>query len=90
MTGFGGMISIDVGTKDRAAKVLSRVKVFSLAESLGGVESLISHPAMMTHASVPAERRTALGITDGIVRLSCGVEDVADLLADLEQALVGL
>jgi len=90
MSGFGGMISIDVGTKERAAKVLSRVKVFSLAESLGGVESLISHPAMMTHASVPAERRQALGITDGIVRLSCGVEDVADLLADIEQALEGL
>ena len=66
------------------------MKVFSLAESLGGVESLISHPAMMTHASVPAERRAALGITDGIVRLSCGVEDVADLLGDIEQALKGL
>jgi len=86
MTGFGGMISIDVGTKERAAKVLSRVKVFSLAESLGGVESLISHPAMMTHASVPADRRTALGITDGIVRLSCGVEDAEDLLADVDRA----
>jgi len=90
MSGFGGMISIDVGTRERAAKILSRVKVFSLAESLGGVESLISHPAMMTHASVPAARRTELGITDGIVRLSCGVEDVSDLLADLEQALAGL
>ena len=90
MSGFGGMISIDVGTRERAATVLSRVKVFSLAESLGGVESLISHPAMMTHASVPAERRAALGITDGIVRLSCGVEDVADLLGDIEQALKGL
>ena len=90
MSGFGGMISIDVGTRERAATVLSRVKVFSLAESLGGVESLISHPAMMTHASVPADRRTELGITDGIVRLSCGVEDVADLLADLEHALAGL
>ena len=66
------------------------MKVYSLAESLGGVESLISHPAMMTHASVPAERRAALGITDGIVRLSCGVEDVADLLGDIEQALKGL
>jgi cystathionine beta-lyase/cystathionine gamma-synthase len=90
MTGFGGMISIDLGTKENSAKVLSRVKVFSLAESLGGVESLISHPAMMTHASVPAARRADLGITDGIVRLSCGVEDASDLLADLEQALVGL
>jgi len=60
--------------------------VFSLAESLGGVESLISHPASMTHASVPAERRAALGLTDDLLRLSCGVEDVGDLIADLEQA----
>src|SRR5688572_18744111 len=86
MTGFGGMISILTGTKEKAARVLSRVKVFSLAESLGGVESLISHPASMTHASVPGERRTELGITDDLLRLSCGVEDVEDLLADLEHA----
>ena len=90
MTGFGGMISIELGTKARAAKVLSGVRVFSLAESLGGVESLISHPAMMTHASVPAERRAQLGITEGLVRLSCGVEDVADLIGDLESAFRGL
>ena len=90
MSGFGGMISIEMGTKERAAKLLSRVKVFSLAESLGGVESLISNPAMMTHASVPAERRAQLGITEGLIRLSCGVEDASDLLADLEQALEGL
>ena len=90
MTGFGGMISIDVGTRERAAAILPRFRLFSLAESLGGVESLISHPASMTHASVPAERRTQLGITDGIVRLSCGVEDANDLLADLEQALAGV
>ena len=90
MSGFGGMISIELGTKERAATVLSRVKVFSLAESLGGVESLISHPAMMTHASVPVARRDELGITEGLVRLSCGVEDANDLLADLEQALKGL
>jgi cystathionine beta-lyase/cystathionine gamma-synthase len=63
--------------------------VFSLAESLGGVESLISHPASMTHASVPIERRAQLGITEGLIRLSCGVEDVADLLTDLEQAFQG-
>ena len=90
MSGFGGMISIEMGTKERAAKLLSRVKVFSLAESLGGVESLISNPAMMTHASVPVERRAQLGITEGLIRLSCGVEDASDLLADLEQALEGL
>lgn len=86
MRGFGGMISVDVGSRERAATVLSRVRVFSLAESLGGVESLISHPATMTHASVPPERRRELGITDGLVRLSCGVEDVQDLLADVAQA----
>ncbi|HEV2017796.1 MAG TPA: cystathionine gamma-synthase [Gemmatimonadaceae bacterium] len=86
MKGFGGMISVLTGSKERAARILSRVRVFSLAESLGGVESLISHPASMTHASVPAERRAALGLTDDLVRLSCGVEDVGDLIADLEQA----
>ncbi len=89
MKGFGGMISVEMGSKERAAQVLNRVKVFSLAESLGGVESLISHPASMTHASVPAERRTALGISDGLIRLSCGVEDVGDLIADLEGAFAG-
>ena len=90
MSGFGGMISIDVGTRERAAAILPRFRLFSLAESLGGVESLISHPASMTHASVPAARRAQLGITDGIVRLSCGVEDANDLLADLDQALAGV
>jgi cystathionine beta-lyase/cystathionine gamma-synthase len=87
MSGFGGMISVELGTKARAGAVLGRCRLFSLAESLGGVESLISHPASMTHASVPPERRAQLGITEGLVRLSCGVEDVGDLLADLEQAL---
>lgn len=86
MKGFGGMISVLTGSKERAAKILSRVRVFSLAESLGGVESLISHPASMTHAAVPAEQRAALGLTDDLLRLSCGVEDVGDLIADLEQA----
>ncbi|MFI5256281.1 MAG: trans-sulfuration enzyme family protein [Gemmatimonadales bacterium] len=86
MTGFGGMISVELGTKERANAVLSRCRLFSLAESLGGVESLISHPASMTHASVEPERRKQLGITEGLVRLSCGVEDVGDLLADLEHA----
>lgn len=90
MSGFGGMISVDMGSVADARKVLERVRVFALAESLGGVESLISHPATMTHASVPAERRNQLGITDGLIRLSCGVEDVEDLLADLDQALQGV
>ncbi|MEO7713444.1 MAG: aminotransferase class V-fold PLP-dependent enzyme [Gemmatimonadaceae bacterium] len=87
MTGFGGMISVELGTKEQANTVLSRCRLFSLAESLGGVESLISHPASMTHASVEPARRAQLGITEGLIRLSCGVEDVEDLLADLEQAL---
>ena len=85
MSGFGGMISVELDTRERAAHVLGRVKVFALAESLGGVESLISHPASMTHASVPPELRARLGITEGLVRLSCGVEDTEDLLADLDR-----
>ncbi|CAA9321527.1 MAG: Cystathionine gamma-lyase [uncultured Gemmatimonadaceae bacterium] len=90
MSGMGGMISVELGTKDRAAAVLGRARVFALAESLGGVESLISHPASMTHASVPIERRAQLGITEGLVRLSCGVEDADDLLGDVEQAFAGM
>src|SRR5512141_1416492 len=86
MKGFGGMIAVETGSKARAAEVLSKVRVFSLAESLAGVESLISHPASMTHASVEPERRAHLGIRDDLLRLSCGVEDIGDLLADLEQA----
>ena len=86
MSGFGGMISVELDTRERAAHVLGRAKVFSLAESLGGVESLISHPASMTHASVPPEIRARLGITDGLIRLSCGVEEPEDLLEDLERA----
>ena len=86
MSGFGGMISVELGTKERANAVLTRCRLFSLAESLGGVESLISHPASMTHASVEPARRAQLGITEGLIRLSCGVEDVGDLLADLEHA----
>lgn len=86
MRGFGGMISVETHSKQRANQVLSKARVFSLAESLGGVESLISHPASMTHASVPIERRAQLGITEGLIRLSCGVEDVEDLIADLDQA----
>jgi len=79
-----------MGTRERAAHVLEHVKIFALAESLGGVESLISQPAEMTHASVPLERRTAMGITPGLIRLSCGVEDPSDLLEDLAQAFEDL
>jgi len=87
MSGFGGMITMELGSVERVRQVLERVRVFALAESLGGVESLISHPYSMTHGSVPAEVKVAMGLTDGMVRLSCGVEDVEDLLGDLEQAL---
>ncbi len=87
MKGFGGMISVETGSRERAALMLSRVRVFSLAESLGGVESLINQPAEMTHASVEPERRARLGITPGLIRLSVGVEDVGDLIADLDEAL---
>jgi cystathionine gamma-lyase len=87
MRGFGGMMSFVLrGGLDHAARFLSACQIFTLAESLGGVESLIEHPAIMTHASVPAERRAALGIVDGFIRLSVGIEDVADLRADLEAA----
>jgi cystathionine beta-lyase/cystathionine gamma-synthase len=87
MQGFGGLVSFDVGSMDRAREVLGRFRLMALAESLGGVETLISHPAVMTHASVPADRRAALGISDGLIRISVGIEDVDDLLEDLGQAL---
>ncbi|MGH9450766.1 MAG: trans-sulfuration enzyme family protein [Terriglobia bacterium] len=87
MTGFGGMIAFDTGSLGDAAMVLKSVRLCSLAESLGGVETLISHPASMTHASVPPDERTRLGITDGLVRISVGIEEVEDILADLDQAL---
>ncbi|GBD32380.1 MAG: cystathionine beta-lyase [Gemmatimonadales bacterium] len=87
MTGFGGMISFDVGSAERARRVVESTRIFALAESLGGVESLIGHPASMTHASVPKELREAMGLTDGLVRLSVGIEDVDDLREDLDQAL---
>src|SRR6266705_1818199 len=87
MTGFGGMISIELGSVERARRFVEATRIFALAESLGGVESLIGHPASMTHASVPPERRRAMGLTDSLVRLSVGIEDVEDLIADLEQAL---
>lgn len=85
--GFGAMISFDLGSIDAARKLLNHVRLCSLAESLGGVETLISHPALMTHASVPPDVRQRIGITDGLVRLSVGIEDVEDLIADLNQAL---
>ena len=87
MSGFTGMVSIDVGSLDRARAIVEHTRLFQLAESLGGVESLISVPSLMTHASVPAERRLRMGVTDGLVRLSCGIEHCDDLMADLDQAL---
>ncbi|PYS41971.1 MAG: cystathionine gamma-synthase [Acidobacteria bacterium] len=86
MSGFGGMIAFDLGSLENARRFLERVKLCSLGESLGGVETLISHPATMTHASVPVHERNRLGITDGLVRISVGIEDVEDLIADLENA----
>ena len=82
------MLSFDVGTFEAARRVCNRVKLMALAESLGGVETLISHPATMTHASVPAERRLEIGLTDSLVRISVGIEDPADLIEDLKQALM--
>jgi cystathionine beta-lyase/cystathionine gamma-synthase len=87
MKGFGGMISFDLGSFEAAQALLSRVRLCSLGESLGGVETLISHPATMTHGSIPEEDRETLGIRMGLVRISVGIEDVEDLLADLTQAL---
>jgi cystathionine beta-lyase/cystathionine gamma-synthase len=87
MRGFGGMLAFELGSLEAARRLLNTVKLHALAESLGGVETLISHPATMTHASVPAERRNAIGITDGLVRISAGIEDIDDLRDDLAQAL---
>jgi cystathionine beta-lyase/cystathionine gamma-synthase len=87
MKGFGGMIAFETGSVENAKAVLRTVRLCSLAESLGGVETLISHPATMTHASVPPEDRQRLGITDGLVRISVGIEDVDDLIADLDYSL---
>ena len=90
MKAFGGMVSFTFvsGKKEDSIAFLEKLKVFTLAESLGGVESLANHPALMTHASIPADKRAEVGITDDLVRLSVGIEDVEDLIADLEQALV--
>jgi cystathionine gamma-lyase/cystathionine beta-lyase/cystathionine gamma-lyase/homocysteine desulfhydrase len=87
MSGFGGMISFETGSLDNARRVLEGVKVCTLGESLGGVESLISHPVTMTHASVPESERLRLGITEGLVRISVGIEDIEDIIADLDAAL---
>jgi len=84
---FGGMISIDLGSLSKAKKFVKNLKIFTLAESLGGVESLICHPASMTHASIPKNVRVKLGITDGLLRLSIGIEDVNDLISDLKESL---
>jgi cystathionine beta-lyase/cystathionine gamma-synthase len=81
------MISFDLGPLEAAKKLLNHVRLCSLAESLGGVETLISHPALMTHASIPPDVRKQIGITDGLVRLSVGIEDVEDIIADLDHAL---
>jgi cystathionine gamma-lyase len=88
MSGFGGTVSFRVRSGQEAVfRLLERCRVFTLAESLGGVESLIDHPATMTHASIPPEVRLAMGIGDDLIRLSVGIEDLDDLIADLEQAL---
>jgi cystathionine beta-lyase/cystathionine gamma-synthase len=85
--GFGGMLSFEMGSFDEARTTLNRFRLMALAESLGGVETLVGHPATMTHASVPADHRAALGLSDALIRISVGLEDVEDLKEDLEQAL---
>jgi cystathionine beta-lyase/cystathionine gamma-synthase len=90
MKGFGAMISFDLGSFEKASAFLAKVRLCSLGESLGGVETLISHPATMTHGSIPEEERNRLGVTPGLVRVSVGIEDIEDLIADLEQALAGV
>lgn len=87
MLGFTGMVSVDVGTLERAKALTEHLRVFSLAESLGGIESLISVPALMTHASVPEDRRMEMGVTPGLVRLSVGIEDIDDIIEDLDRVL---
>jgi cystathionine beta-lyase/cystathionine gamma-synthase len=87
MRGFGGMVSIDFGNTEKAYDFAKRVRVFTLAESLGGVESLVCHPASMTHASVPKEDRERMGLTDSLIRLSVGIEDAEDLINDIENAI---
>lgn len=90
MSGFGSMITFETGSFDNAQKMLRKVRVCSLGESLGGVETLISHPATMTHAALGEQGRAAIGLTDGMVRISVGIEDIEDIIADLDQALVAI
>jgi cystathionine beta-lyase/cystathionine gamma-synthase len=90
MKAFGGMVSFETHTEEEALEVCKRTRLFFLGESLGGVESLIEHPAIMTHASVPPETRAKLGLSDTLVRLSVGIEHVDDLISDLDQALAAV
>jgi cystathionine gamma-lyase/cystathionine beta-lyase/cystathionine gamma-lyase/homocysteine desulfhydrase len=90
MSGFGSMITFETGSLSNANKMLRKVRVCSLGESLGGVETLISHPATMTHAALGEKGRKEIGITDGLVRISVGIEDVEDLIDDLDQALAAI
>jgi cystathionine gamma-lyase/cystathionine beta-lyase/cystathionine gamma-lyase/homocysteine desulfhydrase len=90
MAGFGALISFELGSFENAGAFLARVRLCSLGESLGGVETLISHPATMTHASIPEQERNRLGVTPGLVRISVGIEDLEDILADLDQALTAI
>jgi cystathionine beta-lyase/cystathionine gamma-synthase len=87
MSGFSGMVSLELGSRQRAERFMAGLEIITLAESLGGVESLVCHPATMTHASIPASVREARGITEGLVRLSIGIEDTRDLLDDVRRAL---
>jgi cystathionine gamma-lyase/cystathionine beta-lyase/cystathionine gamma-lyase/homocysteine desulfhydrase len=87
MSGFGSMITFETGSLGNARRLLKRVRLCTMGESLGGVETLISHPASMTHAAIGEKGRKAIGLTDGMVRISVGIEDVEDVIADLEQAL---
>jgi cystathionine beta-lyase/cystathionine gamma-synthase len=87
MSGFTGMVSVDVGTLERTKALTENLRIFSLAESLGGVESLVNVPAFMTHGSVPEDRRLAMGITPGLVRFSVGIEGIDDIIADLDRVL---
>jgi cystathionine gamma-lyase/cystathionine beta-lyase/cystathionine gamma-lyase/homocysteine desulfhydrase len=90
MSGFGSMITFETGSLKNAKKMLAKVRVCTLGESLGGVESLISHPATMTHAALGEEGRKQIGLTDGMVRISVGIEDADDIIADLDQALAAI
>jgi cystathionine gamma-lyase/cystathionine beta-lyase/cystathionine gamma-lyase/homocysteine desulfhydrase len=90
MTGFGALITFETGSLANANRMLRKVRICSLGESLGGVETLISHPATMTHAAIGEKGRKAIGLTDGMVRISVGIENVEDIIADLEQALAAI